>query len=225
MVLLTMILQLHLLIRVVVASVCGAAIGYERQNRLKVAGVRTHLIVALGSALMMEISKYGFADVLGMQGVALDPSRIAAQIVSGIGFLGAGIIFVRKQEISGLTTAAGIWSTAGIGMAIGAGLYCLGIASAALIILVQIILHKDIRWLHEAVSEHILLELDDEKALEAVREEFGKRHISIISVKIKKAEKNSLSADLCVKLPDNDEASSLMHYFCSNRQIKSVHIG
>ena len=219
-----MIMQLQMLVRVLVASACGAAIGYERQSRLKVAGVRTHLIVALGSALIMEVSKYGFADVLGRQGVALGPSRIAAQIVSGIGFLGAGIIFVRKQEISGLTTAAGIWSTSGIGMAIGAGMYYLGIISAALIILVQIILHKDIQFLHAAVGEHICLELDDEKALETVHEEFDKRHIDIMSIKIKKAEKNVLNADLYVKLPDADEVTSLMRYFCSSRQIKSVHI-
>ena len=100
--------QLELLVRLIVAGICGSLIGYERKNRLKEAGIRTHMIVALGSALVMIVSKYGFADVLLLHNYILDPSRVAAQIVSGIGFLGAGIIFVRKQAISGLTTAAGI---------------------------------------------------------------------------------------------------------------------
>ncbi|CAK7078899.1 MAG: hypothetical protein EUB_03953 [Eubacterium sp.] len=91
--------EMELFARVVVAGICGAVIGYERQNRLKEAGIRTHLIVALGAALMMVVSKYGFSDIIGQNGVALDPSRIAAQIVTGVGFLGAGIIFVHNEMI------------------------------------------------------------------------------------------------------------------------------
>ena len=125
-------LQFELIGRCLLAALCGALIGIERKNRLKEAGLRTHLIVALGSALMMEVSKYGFFDVLryGMQlgvEIKLDPSRVAASIITGIGFLGAGTIFVRKQVINGLTTAAGLWTTAGIGMAIGSGMYIVGV--------------------------------------------------------------------------------------------------
>lgn len=104
-----------------VAFVLSAIIGVERQRQLKSAGLRTHTIVGLGTALFTLVSAYGFSNVIG-DGVILDPSRIAAQIVSGIGFLGAGVIFVRQNIVNGLTTAASIWVTAAIGMACGAGM-------------------------------------------------------------------------------------------------------
>lgn len=97
-------------------------IGYERQNHLKVAGVRTHLIVCLAAAMIMIVSKYGFNDILSHEGIAADPSRSAAQIISGVSFLGAGIIFVHKREITGFT-AAEIWAAAAVEMAIVAGMY------------------------------------------------------------------------------------------------------
>ena len=102
----TVFTELEFFFRILIAGICGGLIGYERNNRLKEAGIRTHLIVALAAALIMVVSKYGFSDVTTLKGVALDPSRIAAQIVTGVGFLGAGMIFVRNQTISGLTTAA-----------------------------------------------------------------------------------------------------------------------
>lgn len=151
--------QLEFVARLLLSCLCGIGIGYERQNRLKVAGVRTHLIVALAASLIMIVSKYGFSDLLGAQGVALDPSRIAAQIVSGVGFLGVGIIFVRKGEVSGLTTAAGIWATAGVGMALGAGLYVIGMVATVMIVLVQIILHKNLRLVQPSTGEKIHFEL------------------------------------------------------------------
>ncbi len=113
---------LELILRLALAALLGGLIGAEREYRAKVAGVRTHLLVALGAALMMIVSRYGF-DGHG------DPSRVAAQIVSGIGFLGAGAIIVQKHAIHGLTTAAGIWVAAGIGMAVAAGLYTVALAT------------------------------------------------------------------------------------------------
>ncbi len=114
-----------LILRLLLAGLLGGLIGAEREYRAKVAGTRTHLLVAIGAALMMIVSRYGFDG----QG---DPSRVAAQIVSGIGFIGAGSIMVNKHAVHGLTTAAGIWVAAGIGMAIAAGLYAVGIASTVL---------------------------------------------------------------------------------------------
>ena len=141
--------QLYYMLRIIVASLCGIFIGLERKNRSKEAGVRTHCVVACASALMMIISKYGFADtVIGEAGVrGADGARIAAQVVSGIGFLGAGMIFVHKSTVTGLTTAAGIWATSGVGLAIGAGMYVMGIFTTVVIILVQILLHKNFKWL------------------------------------------------------------------------------
>ena len=128
--------ELHSLLNILFAVVLGFAIGYERKLRYKEAGIRTHTIVCVGSALIMVVSKYGFSDIQ-----EYDASRVAAQIVSGIGFLGAGIIIYRKHEIHGLTTAAGVWATAGVGMAAGAGMYVVAAGAAVVIIGVQCIFH------------------------------------------------------------------------------------
>lgn len=132
------IINLEFFIRIVLAGIAGIVIGFERKNRNKEAGIRTHSIVCMASALIMIVSKYGFED-LGK----FDGSRIASQVISGIGFLGAGIIFVKNNAISGLTTAAGVWATAGIGLAFGAGMYMVGIAGTVLIVVIQILMHKD----------------------------------------------------------------------------------
>lgn len=122
-------------LRLFVAGMMGVAVGLEREYRSKEAGYRTHFLVALGSALMMIVSQYGFDDVLVTDLVRLDPSRVAAQVVSGIGFIGAGtIILLHKQIVRGLTTAAGIWATSGIGLSIGAGMYFVGIAATILVL-------------------------------------------------------------------------------------------
>ena len=111
--------------RLLLAAVLGMAIGIERTYRAKTAGIRTHFLVALGSALFMIVSRYGF-------GGTGDPGRVAAQIVSGIGFLGAGTIIMQKHVVHGLTTAAGMWVAAGIGMACAAGLYSVALISTVL---------------------------------------------------------------------------------------------
>lgn len=130
--------ELQHLISVMVAVVLGFAIGYERKLRFKEAGIRTHTIVCAGSALIMVVSKYGFGD-----SAEADASRVAAQIVSGIGFLGAGIIIYRKHEIHGLTTAAGVWATSGVGMAAGAGLYIVAAGATVILIAVQCLFHMN----------------------------------------------------------------------------------
>jgi putative Mg2+ transporter-C (MgtC) family protein len=119
-------------LRLVVAAVLGGVIGWDREYRAKEAGLRTHFLVALGSALMMIVSQHAFVDVLDRPGYGLDPSRIAAQVVSGIGFIGAGTILIQKQFVRGLTTAAGLWATAGIGLAVGGGMYWIGVAAMLL---------------------------------------------------------------------------------------------
>ncbi|MCL6452119.1 MAG: MgtC/SapB family protein [Alicyclobacillus sp.] len=122
------------ILRLVVSGILGATIGFERKAHYKQAGVRTHFVVAVGSALIMIVSKYAFADIIDGHTAVLDPSRIAAQVVSGIGFLGAGVIIFRRNAIRGLTTAAGVWTTAGIGLAVGAGQYMIGIACTILVL-------------------------------------------------------------------------------------------
>ena len=131
-----MLQDLYHLLNILLAVVLGFAIGYERKLRYKEAGIRTHTIVCAGSALIMVVSKYGFGD-----SIEADASRVAAQIVSGIGFLGAGIIIYRKHEIHGLTTAAGVWATSGVGMAAGAGMYLVAAGATIVLIGVQCIFH------------------------------------------------------------------------------------
>lgn len=133
---------------------CGGAIGYERSRQFKSAGIRTHIVVAVGAALTTLVSKYGFYDVLAMHNISLDPSRIAAQIISGVGFLGAGMILTGHTKVSGLTTAAGIWGTAAIGMTVGAGMYIIAIAATIIIVTIQFMFHDDsiAEWLVNNVS-------------------------------------------------------------------------
>ena len=162
--------NLDFLLRLLVACACGAAIGYERSRRFKEAGIRTHVIVCCAASLIMIVSKYGFVD-LGYSAVGFldgtrgaDPARIAAAVVSGIGFLGAGAIFRNKNAIKGLTTAAGLWATAGIGLAVGSGMYWLGAAATIIICVLQYLMH------HFTVGsdafQDVILEFDVDKEVD-----------------------------------------------------------
>lgn len=129
-------MTLDFILRIFVAALLGGAIGLEREYRSKEAGFRTHFLVALGSALFMVVSAYGFEGALGTPEHRWDVSRVAAQVVSGIGFIGAGTIIFRKSEnvVSGLTTAAGLWVTAAIGLTCGGGMYILAAAATFLVL-------------------------------------------------------------------------------------------
>ncbi|MWV23646.1 MgtC/SapB family protein [Methylobacterium sp. 2A] len=120
--------------RLALAALFGSVIGLERERLLWAAGLRTHMLVCVGSCLIMLVSTFGFGDVLGTDHVVLDPSRIAAQVVSGIGFLGAGTILLRGEVVKGLTTAASLWGVAAIGLAVGSGLYVPALATTALVV-------------------------------------------------------------------------------------------
>ena len=139
-------------LRIIFAGIMGGFIGYERHSRSKEAGIRTHAIVAIGAALFMVLSKYGFEDSL-----KVDASRIAAQVVSGIGFLGAGIIFLRNNVIQGMSTAAGIWTTSAIGLAYGAGMYFTATCIGLLVIGIQIFFQKHLLTGHNQTSMKLCL--------------------------------------------------------------------
>ncbi len=157
---------LECLLRLALSAVFGGAIGLERELRLKGAGVRTHLIVCFAACMMMLVSKYGFMDMLefasanGYDIMKLDPSRIAAGLVTAIGFLGAGTIFARSQGVTGLTTAAGLWATVGIGMTVGAGMYAISAFGAAFIVVIQAVLYRDHVILGH-VAAAVFVHLDD----------------------------------------------------------------
>lgn len=171
---------LEFALRIVISGVLGVVIGLERSHRLKEAGIRTHSIIAIASALLMILSKYAFLDVvdLGMVGgKGVDPSRIASQVVSGISFLGAGVIFKHgKATIKGLTTAAGMWATAAVGMAIGAGLYAVGCFVTLVMVLIQIILHRYPVGRDAHSIREITVVMRDEPELRAAFEELVKKH-------------------------------------------------
>lgn len=137
-----MITTAELIGRLALGAFLGSIIGFERERRAWTAGLRTHMMVCLGATLMMEVSAYGFYDVI-QKGIVLDPSRIAAQVVSGIGFLGAGtIVFLRNEVVKGLTTAAGLWAVAGIGLAVGSGLYIAAIAATLIALLILLLIRR-----------------------------------------------------------------------------------
>jgi putative Mg2+ transporter-C (MgtC) family protein len=213
------------LLRVILAGMLGVLIGYERKSRNKEAGIRTHFMVAVGASLMMVISKYGFQDMNGWD-VALDPSRIAAQVVSGVGFLGAGMIFLQKQTIKGLTTAAGVWATAGIGMAIGSGLYLLGVGGALIILIGQIILHRRFNWLASPRIEQLAIRMTNEPGcMNDVQQLLKDKHIEVLSFQAETNVENAseLLLELNVKLPTAlrpEELLALIH--SSNPYIRGV---
>lgn len=165
------------IIRLILALTLGFLIGLERKMRLKEAGPRTHTIVCLGASLFTLLSVGAFAGS--------DPARIAAQIVPGIGFIGAGMIFYRRQAVHGLTTAAGVWTTAAIGMAVGAGWYIVSLIATALIFFIQFFMHTKFKVFHNnSIIEIKVVFIDnDGKQNQKVKELFGVKRFSKISVK------------------------------------------
>jgi putative Mg2+ transporter-C (MgtC) family protein len=139
-----MISPLELVLRLVVAAVLGGLVGLERERLEWAAGMRTHALVSLGSALFMVVSIFGFSDILNERHVILDPSRVAAQVASGIGFIGAGTIIFRREIVKGLTTAASIWAVAAVGLAVGGGMFLAAI-SATLLALALLVLARPVK--------------------------------------------------------------------------------
>lgn len=169
--------NLEFFIRIVLAAILGALVGLERSKRQKEAGVRTHCIIACTSALFMILSKYAFVNLVGVDGLrGADPARIAAQVVSGISFLGAGVIFKNGNSIRGLTTAAGMWGTAAVGMAIGAGMYWVGLIEAAVLVGIQIVLHRFPVGADALTTQEIVVEMTDSDELLARFDALVKSH-------------------------------------------------
>ena len=154
---------------------------------------------------MMVISKYGFGDIVSetVGGRGADGARLAAQVVSGIGFLGAGMIFVHKNTVTGLTTAAGIWATSGVGLAVGAGMYVVGIATSALIIVAQIVLHKNFRWMKNSKSKKLVVYgVTDVQYQQNLTELLKKEGITVCDVYIEKDD-DGYKYTFIIEIPDD----------------------
>lgn len=224
----TFLLQGEMFLRIVIAALCGSLVGYERTNRGKGAGIRTHTIVALASCLMMIISQYGFSDFFENFNnenvkLSLDPSRVAAQIVSGIGFLGAGMIFIQKNVVTGLTTAAGIWAVAGVGMAIGSGMYFMGIACTVVIIVIQLIMHKSAKFTgSQGETEMSFLIEDNQESVDALVAQLKECKIGILEIEYNKKEEKLLEITILVQNDHNIDKVSLLDKLYSQGNIKSV---
>ena len=218
--------QFVFILRLLLAAVCGCIIGYERKNRGKGAGVRTHTIVALAAALMMIVSKYGFADIVNYPGVKeADPARIAAQVVSGIGFLGAGMIYFNRHLVKGLTTAAGIWATAGVGLAMGAGLYVIAVVATVLIVLSQIILHKNYKILHMPSEEILTATIsDNEEAMDFLHNMLDKYNISVGGMKCRKKDDGLIEVEMDVSIDSDIDYDSILREFKDSQFIHSFSI-
>jgi len=177
----------EIILRLSCAAFCGALIGIERERKEWAAGMRTHMMVAVGSALYMVISTYGFEDILKHPNVDLDPSRVAAQVVSGIGFLGAGtIIFLRHGIIRGLTTASGLWTVAAIGLAIGGGMYWAGLATTAIAIIILWVLQPvEVLLFSRTNRKNLLIHFDSVEDSSSIidsilqNEEYDIRHFAL----------------------------------------------
>ena len=222
------VLELQYALRILLAGVCGIIIGLERKNRLKEAGIRTHFVVACGAALIMVVSKYAFFDVVahgayGNVDVRLDPSRVASTIASGIGFLGAGMIFVQKNTIKGLTTAAGIWATSGVGMAIGAGMYTLGLVSTVMILIAQIILHLNLTHIkHPKIKMLIIKDVKMPNYQEYIAEIFAPLDITIQDVVIdKNFEEGTSKYIFALKIPASVCEDSLLSKIQYNASLRN----
>lgn len=206
------------LIRVAVACLCGGLIGLERTKRLKEAGIRTHIIVALGATLIMVVSKYGFSDVVGA-----DASRIASNVITGISFLGAGVIFVRGGSVKGLTTAAGIWATAAIGLALGAGMYTVGVLCTALIILLQFSLHKFLPGDMQSSKELLMvISKDYHTVMPKIRERLTEMKVLIGGVEMEKLESGDVRVSMEVRIHRDNISDELLDLADEFPEIKSI---
>ena len=191
----------ELFLRVIVASILGYMIGYERKNRDKSAGMRTHAIVALGAALMMVVSKYGFYDVEKVD---------------------AGVIFVRNNTVSGLTTAAGLWTTAGVGMAVGAGKYGIGVCAGILVVAIQEILHRTSFLTAEPIRGFLKMTCTDyENVIVDIQTHFSEEKVKISNLKVGKG-KNGTKIELEVVYPPLYDKNAMLLKLAADERITGI---
>jgi putative Mg2+ transporter-C (MgtC) family protein len=201
----------HITLRLLLALLLGGIIGLEREQNNHAAGLRTHILVCLGSTLIMLLSMYGFNAFVNETNVRIDPARLAANVITGIGFLGAGTIVFNGSSISGLTTAASLWVVAAIGLSIGAGFYYPAIISTVMVFISLYILNKvEKRWIRSRKRTHVIrIEMPDRPgALAAVSAVMGRRAIDIRKVNIEEkgrvGEQEMIAISLSVQMPRAD---------------------
>lgn len=219
----------EMFVRIIVATLCGLVIGLERTKRQKAAGIRTHCVIAAASAVMMILSKYAFADITTSAGELFessrgaDVSRIASQVVSGVGFLGAGVIFVKGGTIKGLTTAAGIWAVSAIGMAVGAGMYPIGLFATFVVLMLNLIFHK----LHvgdDAYStQEIEIEMKDTPEMRRVLEGLLEKYkTNVLDCRIARTDEEYIALELSVKMTGKIPFDDCLRIMDENPDIRKL---
>ena len=217
--------NLEFFIRIVLAAVLGALVGLERSKRQKEAGVRTHCIIACTSALFMILSKYAFVDLVSVNGLrGADPARIAAQVVSGISFLGAGVIFKNGNSIRGMPTAAGMWGTAAVGMAIGAGLYWVGLIETAVLVVIQIVFHRFPVGADALTTQELVVEMADSDELLARFDELVKAHRGQITESSLTRESGILRMEVTAKLDPPISHEEALAFMKANDGVRRVSV-
>ena len=206
----------EIILRLLLAALMGSAVGLERERLNWVAGLRTHMLVCVGSALIMMVSAYGFAEVLKYKDVVLDPSRVAAQVVSGIGFLGAGTIFFwRKEVLRGLTTAAALWAVAGVGLAIGGGMYFAGTATTILILIILALMKPLERKLFKSpeIQRHSLTirMIPTKFSLRNLEDTMNAAGIEVIEMKINRISDTTPDHDYLLEINIMGKGEKLLH--------------
>ena len=215
-----------MVIRLLMATGLGALVGFEREYHAKEAGVRTHLLVAVGSCLFMILSAYGFDAFLDQDHVSFDPSRIAAQVVTGIGFLGAGTIILQKQGVRGLTTAAGVWVTAAIGLACGIGMYLVAVITTAIVIASLGLINVFLPYVSQC-DRRITFLVEDYVVLTEVLESLRHEKITVLNYEMHKdAEENNgkMLVSLEVRMQRYDNIKSITSILRNFQKVELVQI-
>ena len=196
-------LEVEFLIRLAMTCVCGLLVGIERTRQQKAAGMRTYLIVAIGACVYAMVSKYGFLDVVGEGDVYVDVSRVCSSIVSGVGFLGAGTIFMREDRIEGLSTSAGIWGIAAVGTGMGIGMYLPAIVTTMIILVIQISLSSGRSFFDVKGKGRIVIAIDDKmSSLNQIEDILAARNIDIIYTEMEVHKDHQVTYRFRVNLPE-----------------------
>ena len=212
--------------RLSVAALLGGIVGLERQQRHKSAGLRTHILVSLGSCLVMLISYKLYAGVQGLTNA--DPARLAAQVVSGIGFLGAGMIFMHNRVVSGLTTAAGVWTTAGIGMAIGAGMYVIGIIATILVLAIQLALHRGkygpgVKGFPTADLTDLAIEAQESNhTVDDILGRLAASGASVVNLNLERGNDDMVRLDMLLRFPKGMDFTALVSELHGIKEVTSI---
>ena len=216
--------DLEFALRLLLSALCGGVIGVERTRRNKGAGIKTHMLVAVGAALFVILSKYGFLDVIAAEGADVDVSRVAAGVTTGVGFLGGGIIFLRGTSVQGLTTAAGIWVMAAAGCAFGAGMYSTGLVVTAIVLVVQLLFkNENFPHLASTYTGELTVTMDEDsgnlKVLEAMLYE---RNVDIVNTHIKKHKEGTITYTFTVVMPETLDVAETVSQIYKTTGAKSI---